>query len=149
MASGNPGAVQVDPDAVFAIAGFAAFVMCCSPAGMRLVSAPHEAMLPVEAKLLDRAGQFDPAPPELGEKSVTELIEEGSLFFEIDARYPQAISIQNLIGQVAAYCNFHWDILLNQHLDTPFFPAISLSQWNQAATRALSIGSFPSRPDLP
>lgn len=112
---------KVHPDAVFVIAGFAAFVMCCSPTGMRLGRAPHEATLPIEAKLLDRAGQFDILPPELGEKSVTELIDEGSLIFEIDARYPQAIGIGNIIDHVTAYGNFHWDILLNQHADTPFF----------------------------
>lgn len=112
---------EVDPDAVFVIASFAAFMMCCSPAGMRLGCAPYEAGLPIEAKLLDRAGEFDPMPPELGEKSVTELIDEGSLVFDINARYPQAIGISNIIDHVTAYGNFHWDILINEHAETPFF----------------------------
>jgi hypothetical protein len=112
---------EVDPDAVFVIAGFAAFVMCCSPTGMRLGSAPFEATLPIEAQLIDRAGLFDAVPSELGEKSVTELIDEGSIVFEVDARYPQAIGIRNIIHQLTAYGNFHWDVLLNEHVDTPFF----------------------------
>ncbi len=112
---------EVNPDAVFVIASFAAFVTCCSPTGMRLGSAPHKAMLPLEMQVLDRAGQLDPVPPELGEKSVTELIDEGILVFDIDARYPQAIGISNIINHVTAYGNFHWDILINEHAETPFF----------------------------
>src|SRR3546814_3265918 len=53
---------EVNPDAVFVIAGFAAFVMCCSPTGMRLGSAPHEASLPIAAPLLDCAGLFEQVP---------------------------------------------------------------------------------------
>lgn len=112
---------EVHPDAVFVIAGFAAFVMCCSPTGMRLGSAPHEARMSVEAQLMDREGLFDPVPPELGEKSVSELIDEGTLVFDIDTRYPQAIGIHNIIGCVTAYGNFHWDIVINRHVNTPFF----------------------------
>jgi len=112
---------EVHPDAVFVIAGFAAFVMVCSPTGMRLGSAPHEARLPAEAQLMDRAGLFDPVPSALGDKSVAELINEGSLVFDIDTRFPQAIGIRNIIDHVTAYGNFHWDILLNRHADTPFF----------------------------
>lgn len=112
---------EVHTDAVFVFAGFAAFVMCCSPTGMRLGRAPHEAMLPIEAQLADRAGVFDPVPPELGNKSVSELINEGSLVFDIDARFPQAISIRNIIDHVTAFGNFHWEILINRHFDSPFF----------------------------
>lgn len=112
---------EVHPDAVFVIASFAAFVMCCSPTGMRLSSAPHEARLQIEAQMMDRAELFDPTPPELGEKSVSELINEGSLVFDIDARYPQAIGIQSIIDLVTAFGNFHWDIVINKHADTPFF----------------------------
>ena len=112
---------EVHPDAVFVIASFAAFVMSCSPTGMRLGSAPFEARLPIEARLINRLGLFDPVPPELGEKSVTELIDEGSIAFDIDARYPQAVGISNIIDHVTAFGNFHWDILLNEHAGTPFF----------------------------
>lgn len=112
---------EVDPDAIFVIAGFAAFVLCCSPAGMRLASAPHEARLPVEAELMERAGLLDPPPPELGGKTIAKLIGEGAISFDVDRRYQQAIGISNIIGHVTAFGNFHWDILLNAHPDTPFF----------------------------
>jgi len=112
---------EVHPDAVFVVGSFAAFVMCCSPTGMRLGSAPHEARLPIELKLLDRAGQLDPVPPQLGQKSVAELIDEGTLVFETDARYPQAIGISRVVELVKGYANFHWQILINKYIDTPFF----------------------------
>lgn len=112
---------EIDPDAVYVIAGFAAFVLCCSPAGMRLGVAPHEARLPIEAELMERAGLFDPAPAELGGKTLMELIAGGEIGFDVDSRYPQAIGIGNIIGLVTAFGNFHWDILINGHPHTPFF----------------------------
>lgn len=112
---------KIDPDAVFAIAGFVAFVMCCSPTGMRLAVAPLDALLPIELKLMEQNGLLDPVPKELGEKSVTELVNQGILRFDTDARYPQAIGIRGIVEQVTAFGNFHWDILLNDHDDTPFF----------------------------
>lgn len=112
---------EVDPDAVFVIAGFVAFVMCCSPTGMRLGSAPHEARLPIEAALMERVGLIEPPPPELGGKTLTELLADGDIVFDVDSRFPQAIGISNIVRNVTAFGNFYWDILLNEHADSPFF----------------------------
>ena len=112
---------EITPDDVFVVAGFTAFVMSCSPAAMRLGVAPMQDSLALGAEIMDRAGQVPKAPPELGGKTLTELLLEGIVAFEVDAKYPQAVGISNIVGQVTQYGNFHWDILINEHPDTPFF----------------------------
>ena len=112
---------QVDPDAVFVIAGFAAFVTCCAPAGLRISARAMEDNLKITATLMDRMGLFPEKPPELGDRSVAEMISEGSLLFEADPKYPQAVGINGILDRTIAYGNFHWDILINRFPDSPFF----------------------------
>lgn len=112
---------QIDPDAVFVVAGFAAFVSACSPTAMRLSTGPLQASVRVGGEIMDRVGQIPNAPPELGGKSITELMADGTVIFEIDEKYPQAVGISNVFNTALAYGNFHWDILSNEHADTPFF----------------------------
>ncbi len=111
---------KITPDAVFVIAGFVAYVMSCSPAGLRLQTSPLHERLALEAEMLDRAGQIPKSPPALDEKTLSELLADGSVVFDIDEKYPQAVGITNLINSVSAYRNFHWDILVNEHVNTPF-----------------------------
>jgi hypothetical protein len=112
---------EITPDDVFIVAGFTAFVMSCSPTAIRLGVEPLLDSLALGAKLLDRAGQIPKAPSILGEKTLTELLADGSVTFEVDGKYPQALGINNIINSVTQYGNFHWDILINEHSDTPFF----------------------------
>ena len=48
---------KIDKECIHAIAGFAAFVITCSPAAMRLNSGPLKAMLNSTAQILDSAGR--------------------------------------------------------------------------------------------
>lgn len=112
---------EITPDAVFVVAGFTAFVMSCSPAAIRLGVAPLQDSLALGSEILDRAGQIPKAPPELGGKTLNELLADGTVAFEIDGKYPQAVGISNIVNHVTQYGNFHWDMLVNEHADTPFF----------------------------
>jgi len=60
-------------------------------------------------------------PPQLGGESLTDLLESGKVKFEVDPKYPQAVGISNILGRVAAFGNFKWDILINENRDCPFF----------------------------
>lgn len=111
---------QITPDTIFVLAGFVAFVMACSPTANRLSVASLRDKLAIEAKILDQAGMIPPAPPELGGKTLTDLLAEGTLTYEIDGKYPQAVGINNIIQTITHYGNFHWDIILNEQMDTPF-----------------------------
>jgi hypothetical protein len=115
------GSEEINPDAVFVIAGFAAFVAACSPTAMRIAMEPLNASVRVSAELMDRMGKLPLAPPELGGKSLSELVAGGAIVIDVDQKYPQAVGISNVFNTAHAYGNFHWDILVNEHADTPFF----------------------------
>jgi hypothetical protein len=111
----------IDADSVYVIAGFAAYVATCSPAAMRINSGPIRGMVEATASAIDRHGDVPKAPPELGGKSLSELLADGTVVIDIDGKYPQAIGITNVMGRVSGFGNFDWDILINEEASSPFF----------------------------
>jgi hypothetical protein len=115
------GAGQIDQECVYVIAGFAAYVGTCSPAGMRIHAGPMKALLESTALALD-AAKAVPTPPEsLGGTSLTELLQGGTLKVTVDPKYPQAVGIANILRMTAMFGNFPWEILRNPFDDNPFF----------------------------
>lgn len=113
--------MKLDPEAVFAIMGFAAYVSTCSPGGVRVNTKPLQGVLNATAELLDSQGKLPPAPPELGNRSLTQLLQDGDIFFKVDGKYPQSIGIRNIIRTISVWGNSVWDILINDDASTPFF----------------------------
>ena len=111
----------IDQECIFALAGFAAYIMSCSPASMRVFSDPLKAYVETTAKILDRSGDLPPAPDVLAGKSLTELLEEGTVHCKIDPKFPQAIGITSIIGWVSVFGNSHWEILRIDEPDASFF----------------------------
>jgi len=139
---------KIDRECIHAIAAFAAFVITCSPAAMRLNSGPLKAMLNSTAKILDLRGEIPRAPEVLGEKSITELLADGTVKFTVDPKYPQAIGISNVLQYTSVFGNSPWDILLNGETDNPFFTsdypaAIEVKDINTPINRIV-----PLAPDL-
>jgi Protein of unknown function (DUF4238) len=112
---------EIDQEAVLVIAGFASFVTCCSPAAMRIGSGPLKALVEVEAALLDRQGLIDRAPPSLGEKTLTELLSEGSVRVSIDRKFPQALGVTSILSRASIWGNSPWEILHNHDSSSSFF----------------------------
>ncbi|MBT8421466.1 MAG: DUF4238 domain-containing protein [Gammaproteobacteria bacterium] len=112
---------SVDPECVYVIAGFVAYVLTCSPAGMRIQSKMPASMIEEIGRKLEREGSIPPPPPVLGGKSFTELIEKEKIFIKVDPKYPQAIGITNLLSVINTFGNSKWDILVNTFGDSPFF----------------------------
>jgi hypothetical protein len=77
---------NMDREAIHALAGFAAYVARCSPAAMRIHSGPLKANLDSSAKILDSMGLLPKTPAVLGEKSITELLEDGTVKFTVDPK---------------------------------------------------------------
>lgn len=73
------------------------------------------------AKLAEKKGLIPPAPAELGGKNFSELLDSGKVEFKVDDKYPQAIGIANILARVASLGNCHWDVLINENEDSPFF----------------------------
>jgi hypothetical protein len=139
---------KIDQECIFCVAGFAAYVVACSPAAMRINSGPLKASLKSAASILDAQGVFPEAPKALGEKSMTELLADGTVKFEVDAKYPQAIGISNVTHHVSVFGNSPWEILHNGEADNPFFTsdfpaAIEVADLNTPINRIV-----PLAPDL-
>ncbi|MGV8075065.1 MAG: DUF4238 domain-containing protein [Syntrophobacteraceae bacterium] len=118
---GKLAADSIDPECVYVIAGFVAYVLTCSPGGMRIHSEPLKGTVEETVKALDSKGSFPPPPPELGGKSLSELLSSGKVRVEIDPKYPQAIGISSILAHTRMFGNFKWDILVNPLDDNSFF----------------------------
>src|SRR5215216_2327853 len=112
---------KIDRECIHAIAGFAAYIVTCSPAAMRIHSGPLKATLNSTAKILDAQGAIAKAPDALAEKSITELLADGMVKFTVDPKYPQAIGISNILHHTSVFGNSPWEILHNGEADSPFF----------------------------
>lgn len=112
---------EVDPECIAVIAGFAAYVMTCSPAAMRIQIAPLEAALKQLAGAADAVAALPPPPAALGGATLSELLQSGKIQFTVDPKYPQAIGIANILKMTLMLGNATWDILENPFDDCPFF----------------------------
>jgi len=143
LRSGNP-----DQDAVYVIAGFVAFVVSCAPAAMRLGIQPLDSLLRGTSEILDRQGRLGPAPAILGNKSLTELLADGTVHFDIDQKYPQAMGINTIIGRVSAFGNADWEILHNSDRDSPFFTSDFPVAIEERGNTGIMNRLVPLTPDL-
>lgn len=116
LTSGN-----IDSECIYVIAGFVAYVLTCSPAGMRIGTRPIKEAVEETSRIVDSKGLYPAPPPELGGKSLTELMNSGEVYTEIDPKFPQAIGISQILSLTSTFGNFTWDILINPFDDTPFF----------------------------
>lgn len=112
---------KIDRESIYVIAGFAAYVITCSPTGMRLNVQPLEALVEELAIGADERGLIPLPPQELGGRHLAELLQAGDIEINVDPKYPQALGISQIFGLVAAFGNFEWDVLLNRFEDSPFF----------------------------
>jgi Protein of unknown function (DUF4238) len=112
---------KIDHESIYTIAGFAAYVIGCSPTGMRIFSEPMKAAVETMAIMADEHGALPISPEALGGRSISEILQSGDIEIEVDPKYPQAIGIRNIMKNVAAFGNFKWDILFNRFDQSPFF----------------------------
>jgi hypothetical protein len=110
-----------DKQAIYAIAGFAAYVMTCSPAAMRINSGPLRELVARVAIKANTEGAFAAPPESLGGEGLAELLKGEKLTIQIDPKFPQAVGIANILDRVARFGNCHWDILKNEEPESPYF----------------------------
>jgi Protein of unknown function (DUF4238) len=139
---------KMDQESIASLAGFAAYIVTCSPTAMRLHSGPLKAALESTAAILDAQGVIPKAPEALGERSITELLADGTVKFTVDPKYPQAIGMSNVLHHTSVFGNSPWEILHNGEVDNPFFTSDY-----PAATEVFDINTpinriVPLAPDL-
>ncbi|MBZ0139246.1 MAG: DUF4238 domain-containing protein [Pseudorhodoplanes sp.] len=142
------GTSKLDHETIYVVAGFASYVLTCSPAAMRINSEPLKANLESTTKLLESIGEMPPPPPELGGKDFAELLESGKVKFKIDPKFPQAIGVSNILRRVAMFGNFRWDILINEHVDCPFFTSDFPTALEETSEFRVLNRIFPLTPTL-
>ncbi len=108
-------------ETIYVLSGFIAYVLTCSPAGMRIHSEPFRGAVEETGRLLDRRGESGMPPPELGGASLTELLDSGQVQIAIDPKYPQAVGVTSILQRLNAFGNFGWEILVNTSADCTFF----------------------------
>jgi len=111
----------IDPICVYAIAGFAAYIVTCSPGAMRLGSAFLKDSVGVITEMMEARGELPPPPASLQGTGLIDLLRRGALEINVDRKYPQAIGINGILKLVARFGNAKWDILHNESRETPFF----------------------------
>jgi hypothetical protein len=112
---------KIDNECIYTIAGFVAYVITCSPGGMRIQSGPLKNMVETRTTLLDGQGLFPPPPSLLAGTNLTELLRNGTVEVMIDPKFPQAIGVNSILKLTALLGNFKWQIFRNDFDDTPFF----------------------------
>ncbi|MDD2764934.1 MAG: DUF4238 domain-containing protein [Opitutaceae bacterium] len=112
---------SIDPETVFVVSGFIAYMMWFSPAGMRINKDPMEHTLDEVGRRLDAQGKMPRAPTSMGGVSLTEMLDKGEARINVDPKYPQAIGVTILQRQIYSLGNFNWEILKNPFPDSPFF----------------------------
>lgn len=117
----NLNAGYIDNTCIYTIAGFAAYVISCSPAGMRIGSEPLKSIVETTGAMIEAQGLLPPPPPQLGGTTLTELLRDGAVKVTIDPKFPQAIGISSIIELTARLGNLKWEILHNDFDDSPFF----------------------------
>lgn len=139
---------KADTDAIYAIVGFVAYVLTCSPAAMRINSGPLRGALEATAAMLDRHGDMSKAPPVLGGKTFSELLDDGTVVLDIDGKYPQAIGISNVMRHVNNLGSCHWEILINEEASSPFFTSDYPIGVEQSAHPRIINRIVPLAPDI-
>ncbi|GAB2179862.1 hypothetical protein DLREEDagrD3_00850 [Denitratisoma sp. agr-D3] len=111
---------DIRPQTIYVLAGFIAYVLSCSPAGMRIQSGPLKGVVEETTRMLDAKGEISAPPPALGATSLADLLGNGKVRVEIDPKYPQAIGIASILQNTNTFGNFAWEILVNE-TDSLFF----------------------------
>lgn len=139
---------SIDRGCIYIIAGFVAYVLTCSPAAMRLQSAPMKHMIEETARALDKMGKIPTPPAELAGGSFTELLNSDQICVEVDPKYPQAVGITSIFSMITTFGNFKWEILLNTIEDSPFFTSDFPVALEQTANWQIQNRIVPLTPSL-
>jgi len=112
---------NIDSDCIYTIAGFVAYVLVCSPAGMRIFASPLKTSVEDCGRILNRQGVFSSPPPGLGGGSLTELLNDEKIVVKVDPKYSQALGISSIMNFITSFGNSRWEVLQNPFDDSTFF----------------------------
>jgi hypothetical protein len=112
---------SIDNECIYTIAGFVAYVISCSPAGMRILSGALQHALKMKDVRLDSHGLNPTTPPELVGMNLPEIRRRGLAEVDADPKFPQAVGVNEIIKNTEMLGNFKWEVLHNDFEDSPYF----------------------------
>ena len=139
---------KIDDECIYTISGFVAYVITCSPGGMRIHSNALKGTVEATAAMMDAKGLIPPPPPELGGASFAELLRSEAVETTIDGKYPQAIGIASILERTAKFGNSKWEILRNRFADNPFFTSDFPAAIEKSGDPRILNRIVPLAPDL-
>jgi Protein of unknown function (DUF4238) len=139
---------KIDEQCIYTIAGFVAYIVSCSPAGMRIQSGPLKSCVETVAATMEARGLIPPPPKELSSESLVELLGTGEVKVKVDPKFPQAIGISSIRRSLAIFGNFRWDILLNGFNHSPFFTSDFPAAVEETRDRLIINRIVPLAPNL-
>jgi hypothetical protein len=139
---------KIDEQCIYTISGFVAYVVSCSPAGMRIQSGPLKSSVETVAAMMEARGLIPPPPKELGGESLVGLLGTGAVEVKVDPKFPQAIGISSIHRSLAIFRNCRWDILLNGFNDSPFFTSDFPAAIEETTNRLIINRIVPLAPNL-
>lgn len=138
-----------DPDSIYVISAFAAYVAHCSPTAMRLFSEPLRSVVATTTELMEQQGKIPPPPAILGGDSMTELLNSGKVKVSIDPKYPQAIGISIILDTLSVFGNSSWQLIHNKEdLHSAFFTSDFPVAIERASDRRVINRIIPLAPDF-
>ena len=139
---------KIDEQCIYTIGGFVAYVVSCSPAGMRIQSGPLKSSVETVAAMMEARGLIPPPPKELGGESLVELLGTGAVEVKVDPKFPQAIGINSIRRSLAIFGNSRWEILLNGFNHSPFFTSDFPAAIEETRDRLIINRIVPLAPNL-
>jgi hypothetical protein len=144
---------KIDEQCIYTISGFVAYVVSCSPAGMRIQSGPLKSSVETVAAMMEARGLIPPPPKELkelglGGESLVELLDTRAVEVKVDPKFPQAIGINSIRRSLAIFGNCRWDILLNDFNQSPFFTSDFPAAIEETRDRLIINRIVPLAPNL-
>jgi hypothetical protein len=139
---------KIDEQCIYAISGFVAYVVSCSPAGMRIQSGPLKSSVETVTAMIEARGLIPPPPKELGGESLVELLGTGAVEVKVDPKFPQALGISSIRRSLAIFGNSRWEILLNGFNHSPFFTSDFPAAIEETRDRLIINRIVPLAPNL-
>ncbi len=139
---------KIDEQCIYTIGGFVAYVVSCSPAGMRIQSGPLKSSVETVTAMIEARGLIPPPPKELGGESLVELLGTGAVTVKVDPKFPQALGISSIRRSLAIFGNSRWEILLNGFDRSPFFTSDFPAAVEETRDRLIINRIVPLAPNL-
>lgn len=112
---------KIDVECIYTIAGFVAYICCCSPAAMRIHTEALKSRAELSLVRPDSQAWSSESPPELAGMNLMKICNEGLRAVDADPKFTQAIGIASIINNTAMFGNFKWEILRNDFEDSAYF----------------------------